>query len=283
MVKTLKITSIVLAALAAGLVILPVMFGVRKDPDIEQFLDTAGFVERFKNAKGGTGSQGKTGVSPLVEEAKKFALYLNPPPPPKPVKPPKSKGTAKAPPKRSRPQPTVSSKFKLIGTCFYVDHPERSLALLDQSGKGLAWVRQGGKVGHAVVEEIKDGAVVVKDGKGTSELVAERKKRTSLLKSVKDANGPARPVAPVDADLQAMGQFLSEIKKTHSEAQERGEVDPELEAFIAALEGDLVTEEEGEKLDELGKLLERERPEPNRPKSRKVEGRTRRPPRKRRR
>jgi hypothetical protein len=64
-----------------------------------------------------------------------------------------------------------------------------SLALIDEPGKGLHWVRQSSKVGHLLIEQIKDGLIVVKDGKGTFELEAEQKPEISLLEGAPGASG----------------------------------------------------------------------------------------------
>ena len=62
------------------------------------------------------------------------------------------KGTKKAKgPSTPRPKAPVTAKFKLVATCRYEDQPEKSLALLNMSAKGLKWFRQGEKVGHGFV------------------------------------------------------------------------------------------------------------------------------------
>jgi hypothetical protein len=66
-----------------------------------------------------------------------------------------------------------------------------SLALIDETAKGLHWVRQGGKVGYLVIEEIKDSSVVVRDDKRTFEIVAERAPKRSLIKGA--ASGTTGP------------------------------------------------------------------------------------------
>jgi hypothetical protein len=175
MIKTLRITSIIAVVLAVFFV-LPAVFGVRGDEQREQFLNSAGVIEKFKESKGDkVGDRGQE-ISPLVKQAEAFALYLSPPPPPQPI--------VSAPSRfQSPPQPKATSpKFKLVGTSYYALHPELSLALIDEPGKGLHWVRQFGKVGHLIIEQVKDGLVVVRDGQSTFELVAERQEKRSLLK-----------------------------------------------------------------------------------------------------
>ncbi len=168
MVRTLRITTIVAALLAAGFLVFSAVFGARGDKAIEEFLKSQGAIEQFQRAKGQK-TEGESQISPLVKQAQAFALYLNPPPPPEPIVP-----SGPQPP----PQPKVTTpKFKLVGTSFYPLHPDLSLALIDEPGKGVYWVRQSGQIGHLVVEQIKDGVVVVKMAGGHS-----RSRRPKSLK-----------------------------------------------------------------------------------------------------
>jgi hypothetical protein len=179
MIKTLRITGIIVGVVAAVFVVFPSVFGVRSDKQIERFLSSAGAVEKFNAAKNDRAKDDEGRGSPLVKQAEAFALYLNPPPKPAEDKPQETPATGV--PVVHRPA-TVSSKFTLIGTSYYALHPELSLALIDEPGKGLHWVRQGSKVGYLVIEEIKDSSVVVRDDKRTFELVAERPPKRSLVK-----------------------------------------------------------------------------------------------------
>ncbi len=85
--------------------------------------------------------------------------------------------------------PAVTPKFKVLGTSYYKGRPELSLALIDEPGKGLHWVRQSSKVGHLLIEQVKDGIVVFKDGKSTFELEAELKPEISLLEGAPGTSG----------------------------------------------------------------------------------------------
>ena len=149
MIKTLRITSITAAILAVVFFILPTVFGIRSDKQSEQFLNSAGAIEKFNEVKGNKSRKSEEQTSPLVKQAKAFSLYLNPPP--KPQKPSTYSKTTR------RKPPTVSAKFKLIGTSYYALHPELSLALIDEPGKGFRWVKQSSKVGHLIIEQVKDG------------------------------------------------------------------------------------------------------------------------------
>jgi hypothetical protein len=199
MIKTLRITSYFVAVLAVVAFALPAVFGFRSDEQIEQFLSSAGVVEEFREAKGEKGRGDKRETSPLVKQAEAFALYLNPPP--KPTQAPS------APVARGEPRPmgSVAAKFKLIGTSRHTLQPELSLALIDEPGKGMYWVRQSSKVGHLIIEQVRDGVVVIRDGQNTYELVAERPEKTSLLKANTSPSGRITDVKPtiLNAEVSA--------------------------------------------------------------------------------
>jgi hypothetical protein len=173
MIRTLRITSILVVALAAVLVVFSVVFGVRGDKDIEGLLSEPGVIEKFDKSADNKTARGKNEVSPLVQQAGAFALYLNPPEPKVP------RTTSRSP--SIRRTPSVAPKFEVIATSYYKDRPEWSIALIDEPGKGRNWVRQSSKVGHLSIVEIKDGVVVVKDSSGTFEIAVEQKPHISLL------------------------------------------------------------------------------------------------------
>jgi hypothetical protein len=181
MIKTLRITTIIAAMLAVGFFAFPAVFGFRGNEEIEQFLNSPGAIEEFNKAKGAKPSKTGSQTSPLVKQAVSFGLYLNPPPRkavsrPKPPPPVASKQAPIPEPARQ------SVKFKLVGTSYYESRPEMSLAYIDEPGKGLHWVKQGSNVAHLVIEQVKDGSIVVKDRESTVTLVAERPPKRSLIK-----------------------------------------------------------------------------------------------------
>jgi len=217
MIKTLRITSIIAVVLAVVFFVFPAVFGFRGDKQIEQFLNSAGVIEGFREAKGDKVEDERHEISPLVKQAEAFALYLNPPPKPKP-EPSVSDG-------KSEPRPVgpVTAKFKLIGTSRHVLHPELSLALIDEPGKGLYWVRQFSKVGHLIIEQVKDGLVVVRDGKSTFELVAERPEKRSLLKANSSSGGRITGSKPpeIDAEVQMSAEEEAALAKETEAASEK--------------------------------------------------------------
>ena len=196
MTKTLQITGITATVLVGVLLIIPAIWGGPKDKESEEFLNSASVIDNFNQNKGEKKAKGDSQVSPLVKQAQAFALYLNPPP--KPAPPPSAAPTAPA----AVPKPEiVSAKFELVGTSYYALHPEMSMALIDEPGKGLRWVRQSGSVGHLIIEQIKDRVVVVRDGQRTFELAAKRPEQRSLVKnapkSVSAGETAPKPVLPV--------------------------------------------------------------------------------------
>ncbi len=295
MIKTLRITSIIVAVLAAVFVVFPAVFGVRGDEQIEGFLGSAGSIEEFKEARGDEDKDIGDQSSPLVREAEHFALYLNPPAKRERAAP------AHGPTMPLRPAGAVSTKFELSGTSVYPSHPELSLALIDEPGKGLYWVRQGGKVGHLIIEQIEDGLVVVRDGQNTFKLVAERPEKRSLLKGAslepirakpalsaldrpdvsvihRMPDGRRRPPrSPADSGISAeeeaerekvlaeLEAMLMAIESGGADSQRGDEEDAaEIEGFMSDIKAMRVSAEEAEKLDDLGRELGDIDPTPDR-------------------
>ena len=221
MIKTLRITSVVAAVLAVVFFAFSAVFGVRGYEPVsgrERFLNSS-VIEKFNKLRGQRSAKGRSQVSPLVKQAEAFALYLDPPKPPKlPITTP---GTRTS--RITTPRPNeFTAKFTLIGTSYYASHPELSLALIDEVGKGLHWVRQSGKVGHLIIEQVKDGLVVVRDGERTSELVPARPEKISLLKGKGASSGPAK-----GWDLRAtlpgsIGPKATSIRQTAGPAKATG-------------------------------------------------------------
>ena len=244
---------------------------------IEKLLEEPTAVEKFQKEKGDRATDKSGQTSPLVKESRDFALYLNPPAAkPSIRKPVVSRGKPSAQPTVAAKPSSVSVKFSVIGTSYFDAAPELSLALIDLPGKGLRWVRQGDKIGHMLLEEVKNGYIVVSDGGSKSELYPERLEKRSLVKN--DSSGknfttgkssmtttlsaeePSKPAAEVsEADRQ---QFIEEFTAM-MKAFEEGK-DP-----MSALEDgndpneSTVSEKESEKLEELGDELDAEKQSPD--------------------
>ncbi|MBN1126418.1 MAG: hypothetical protein JXA82_15540 [Sedimentisphaerales bacterium] len=183
MIKAMKILAFlsVLAALGtAGWIAAALLGGDDTPPKV---LSEPGVLEQFTAGRPGTENLEEK-ESPLVTQARLFALGINPPPPPKPIeKPPvqtqKTVPAARQPePENTRPlpPPTISTKFKLLATAWYPDYPSKSLALLDLGGTiGRKWHRSGEQVNHQVIKEIQEDHIVLDQSGRLETLAIERK------------------------------------------------------------------------------------------------------------
>lgn len=291
MIKTLRTTSILTAALAVilvGFFVFRTFHGVRNNETIKEFLSSPGVIEKFKTAEGNRTKIRSGQISPLVQQAQAFALYLNPPAP----KAPKNTITGR----NISPQVNVTPKFKVIGISYYEEHPEMSMALIDEPGKGIHWVKQSTTVGHLLIEQVKNDLVIVKGGTETFELVAER--RPPKSPSSGSPNIPKKPVGPVSprSRMQLPSRTRNLAKRVPSkppqpqQTDERNEkleklyenlkqlktssdiIDSELseeekakqiEKIISNFKASYVSPEEAKKLDDLGEQLKKYRREPN--------------------
>jgi hypothetical protein len=230
--------------------------GFRSDEDIEQFLNSPTVVEKFREAKGSGSKRDQPQISPLVQQAEAFALYLNPPPPPKPKIPkpivPGGKPEEPLLPEPPRP-PDPTPKFTVVATSFYESSPETSLALIDEPGKGRHWVRQGSMVSHLIIEQIKDGFLVVKGAKRTFEVGVDlRPRRRSLLAGPPPvslgAGGPtgskSTPALGSAASLTTGEGVTSGVQRHMPTEEERvlaERIFAELEAMAAEMEMEAVS------------------------------------------
>lgn len=183
MLKTLKLVSIVVVTASVLVAALAAYYGTKGDPEIEKLLKEPGAVEQFK--AGASVTEDTTGqVSPLVTQAKAFALRLNPPPPEVPDLPAGPSGPATSKPTGiPKPQKTISrrAKFNVVATCYYPEAKEKSLALIDLPGEGHKWVKQGQEVEHIIIAEIFDGGLKYESGEITEELTVPPKRGSTLL------------------------------------------------------------------------------------------------------
>ena len=93
-------------------------------------------------------------------------------------------------------RPPVSAKFTLVATARYPEQPQKSMALLKSLQNEYAWYRQGDQVGHQLIQEVKDGSVVLfQNGRYDSEIyMPEPPKAKSLLKGDNEiASAPQGP------------------------------------------------------------------------------------------
>lgn len=143
------------------------------DPRVSSVLRSPTILEQYKMANGTAPNARMEETSPLVKQAELFAQYLHP----------SQVQTVTAPAiptvKSAAPPPNFTfytPKFALHGTCYYPSRPEESVALVWQPGGGggtLKWLRQGARLGHFTIEEIKSGAIIYGDGEQKHEMKVE--------------------------------------------------------------------------------------------------------------
>ena len=213
MIKTLRITSIIAAVLAAGFIVFPMIFGFRSDEDIERFLNSPSVIDRYRQAKGGK-AQPDVETSPLVAQAMKFAGYINPPKPERVARPPAVKGPTGTKPPPPAPVPeTTTAKFTVVATSYYESRPDMSLVLINQPGAGLRWIREGAEVMHLTIERIKEGAILVKGGQGVFELAVPKVREVNLLEGAPSASAGSLPVS-VPASIAAVSSSKADSADT---------------------------------------------------------------------
>ncbi len=204
MINTLRITSVIAVILAGVFFVFPVVFGVRSDQQVNEFIASPGVREKFEQAADSKSKGGENRASPLVQQAEAFALYLNPP---KAKAPTSSLGPKSASIIRS--MPTTTPKFTVYGTSYCQGNPELSLVWIHEPGKGRHWVRQSSKVGHLTIEEVKDGLVVVKSGEETFELTVEQTPEAPADRAITPVSAQIPSQSPLRSTLAASSKTSS--------------------------------------------------------------------------
>ncbi len=267
MIKTLRIISIVAILLACAFLAVPFIFQKRIDPKADELLKTESAVEKFSKTQDQRAAKKDAQASPLVKQAQAFALFLNPPKP----EPTPEEIAAES---EIRPE-LVTPKFTLIGTSVHPTRPELSLALIDEPGKGMYWVKQAAQVGHLTIEQIKSGVIVVNDNGRTSEIVAERPEKISLLRSPLPIVAPAAasqipipeqsvPPAPeMEIPMEQIAAELAEIEQqvaagTLDSNAAAAKTDAVMAKYAAEFEAarSRITSEEAKNIDRLGAQLQ---------------------------
>lgn len=211
MIKTLRITGILAAILAGVLIkyfVVPMLSDVGGDPRVARLLDSEGIVERFKQTADTHNKAAGAKESPLVVQATAYARYLAPRPEQKRTIP-QGSSTVKGPVL----QPT-SPKFQVYATAFFEGNPELSQALIDEPGKGRYWVRQSSMVGHLLLEQVKDGAIVVKSSKETFELEIEKNPKAGAAGGKPAISGQATSSIGSGRGLPASSYTVSRAQRT---------------------------------------------------------------------
>ncbi len=171
----------VCAILGAGSVLaLSVPLWLQKDSPSEEIQNCPSAIEVFKTDAQGRQSLDKK-TPPLVAQAEVFPRHLNPPKvadkPSVPAErlPRSARNDMASSPPPVRP-PAPSPCFKLRGTSYYPNQPGRSMALIAELGLpegSERWVKEGTQLGHFVIQEIRRGAIVYRDGDNLREMAVE--------------------------------------------------------------------------------------------------------------
>jgi hypothetical protein len=222
MIKTLRITTIIAAIVAVLFFVLSAAFGLRSDKDKEAYLAKPTAVSLFtKSAKNRATSEPE---SPLIKQADAFALRINPPAP-----------VIETPVQAIRPAETP--KFRLLGTSFYPHDPNRSMALIDEPGKGQHWIGPSTGVGSYTITQIGDGKLTYTDGQKSMEMFAEKPQGTPQISVIQitQGQGGVTSTAPPIGTAVPMGQAAPEQAAAQPAAQTPAEK-PSLEEIKSNVE-----------------------------------------------
>ncbi len=275
-----------------GFFVFRIVRGIRGDENVKEFLKSPNVIEKFKTAEGSRTKSFVGQTSPLVKQAQTFALYLNPPASKPRIPQPGPGSTIGA-------QTNVTPKFKVIGISYFEKLPEMSMALIDEPGKGIHWVKQSASVGHLYIEQVQNDLVIVKSGTETFNLMLEREKpesKTPVTSSPSAAKKTGIPVgSPVNKaqssvrnrslikrmpqkplptkqpeerteELEKLYEDLKELKDksdindTELSEEERAK---QIEKIISSFKASYVSQEETKKLDDLAEQLNDDENEPN--------------------
>lgn len=184
-----KLVQIIVLAAAAVVVVYTGFsaFTAKKGDQVTQFLDSIDVVKEFKAQHGEKNTASSEQISPLVKQAQAFSLYLDPPPPPRPDPKPRELAnrdlsSRPSPPTTTHVPTRVQTNYEVVGTVVSLSNPADSRAIIDLPGAGLKVVRPGEEINHTVIEEIKDGSLMIKIGSKVEELLAKRDPVPSLIK-----------------------------------------------------------------------------------------------------
>ena len=185
MVRVLQVFSVLVSLSTVVVLALCVLDIGHEDPAVERICRQPSVLRRFEELH----SQRDTLTekeSPLVAQASAFAAYLK-----GPVEQGKNEVVVaeQKPPRNIAKVPKIrivpSAKFKLEGTSYYPQQPDRSIALIRTPGsseENPRWVKEGERLGRFVIHEIKRGIVVYRDeNEQLHEMSIERKATTRSL------------------------------------------------------------------------------------------------------
>jgi hypothetical protein len=162
MIKLLYIIGF-LALISAGALFLPFGIILLQGEPQEKNNPEISVIEKFQTLQSSSKNNNQIFISPLVKQARLYALYLNPPEPPTPK--------IISQPQKPVHRPLVTTpKFRLLSTSYYRCNPEKSLALVSEPGKGDHWIAKGERVGNFIVERVEKGSIVYRVGNQSHEM-----------------------------------------------------------------------------------------------------------------
>jgi len=216
MVRFLHILGLGALFSAGGILALSVSLWRQDDPQREEIRHRPSVIEVFQRGDSRAGTRLEE-RPPLIVQAEAFAQYLDPPKGPEKL--PALALTRSSKPAGPPIRPMISSvSFKLRATSYYPHQPDRSMALVSEAGSAEGserWVREGSRLGHFVVREIRRGSITYRDGDNLREMLVEP--GTSLPSIVRDirpgtrqvsaavGGGHVRPSAAVDTNSIEIG------------------------------------------------------------------------------
>lgn len=169
MVRALYILAALALLASCGVFVRCVALWVCPDAELDRIRDQPDIVTVFRARLESHGESTEEQTSPLVAQAQKLALYLDPP----------ATRAAEQAPRLPAGESLVvhpaaaSLKFVLHGTSYCPEQPGRSMALVSEPGSSEAdgrWVKEGNQLGHFVVHEIRKEMVVIRSGDDLHEL-----------------------------------------------------------------------------------------------------------------
>ena len=185
MVRILQIFCILICLSAGAVLALCIIDLGHHDPVVESICQQPSVLRRFEELRSQPDNLTEKNA-PLVVQAQAFAVYLN-----GPVVQKKKEvvATGRRPPGNIAKTPKIravpTARFKLEGTSYYPQQPERSIALIRAPGsseENQRWVKEGERLDHFVIHEIKRGIVVYQDrNEQLHEMSIERKTATRSL------------------------------------------------------------------------------------------------------
>ncbi|MCU0916723.1 MAG: hypothetical protein MUC88_19505 [Planctomycetes bacterium] len=210
MIRLLYMLSVLMLFCAAGVFALWARQGSQDGGVGDSSLEQSSAVAMFLQGRPGAPAPAPERVAPLVAQANSLAAHLNPPAP---------APTAPAVRETPKPLPAVpavrpaapSPKFRVCGTSHCEERPERSMALIAELGNPAParWVKTGTQVGHLVIQEIRPGSIVCRDGARVQEMVVERENPVAAA----TAEGGGSPHVDATAKLKTDAARLSASSK----------------------------------------------------------------------